>query len=419
MAQHFKSSQEAIPVASLPVDKQTGVIQGVSILHQGLDKDGCFFSEKFLDDLTNATYAQPQGIKSRFGHPNLCQTALGTYIGRYKNFQIKNSDEGKYMVVADLHLDPITKKTQVEGKGISMYEYILEMAENNPDVFGNSIHFIGGMEEVEENIDGETQTVYSYTFQSLLASDLVDMPAATEGLFKSKQDIGLAIKTFINRNENVYDVVKNDPSILNGFLKKYAIILKTNKSKMKFLEKIKNTLGISKDIDLTLTDGSIITVVTDAQEPAIGDPVRDSDGNPLADGDYTLPDKRIISVMDGAISNIAEPGEEAEEEGKEDSVVSQEQGQANALEALKKQMKEHNKGLKELEETITMVAMQVVQIQRSFIQFKKTISPDKYTAPKTPMEDNSTKDMSTYTKMQDKARTKAEAYFEKKRKKVS
>jgi hypothetical protein len=88
------------------------------------------------------------GIKARFGHPNICSTALGTYLGRYRNFR---RSAGK--VMADLHLDLSAARSP---KG-NLYDYILTLAETNPDMFGASIAFNAGDEIIKKVNDNGTK----------------------------------------------------------------------------------------------------------------------------------------------------------------------------------------------------------------------------------------------------------------------
>ena len=155
------------------VDRENDVLKNICIANFGKNKNDSYFNEKFISDLVEKGNAQTQGVKSRFGHPNMCATSLGTYVGRYKNLNTQNGN-----CFGDLYLDPVTKKTQVEGKGISMYDYIMDMAENNPDMFGNSIVISCKFNQIEiENEAGEKENQVVPTLHEFIASDLVDLEA--------------------------------------------------------------------------------------------------------------------------------------------------------------------------------------------------------------------------------------------------
>lgn len=245
---------------------------------------------------------QADGIKSRFGHPNMCGTSFGTFIGRYKNFNIQNKD-----VYADLYLDPITKKTSVEGKGIMMFDYIMDMAESNPDMFGNSIHIFS--ECYEKEVDGKNRVLH--ILDKFKACDLVDEPAATDTLFSDTKDLGILVTQFLDTNPQIFEAISKQPAIIQDFFERYTNY--TNRKSvinfnMSFLDKMKKKLQGKKDdafdVNITLGDGSIITVVTDATEPQVGDAVTDDSGTPLADDTYVLPDGGTIVVLAGVIDEI-------------------------------------------------------------------------------------------------------------------
>lgn len=174
------------------IDKDNGVLRNVVIAEQGINKNGSLFDRKFLQKLVVLGNEQQQGVKSRFGHPNMCSESLGTYLGRFKEFQLKNKK-----VLANLYLDEIAKK----APNGDLYTYVLEHAERNPDMFGNSI-VVGYKEEDLEiktvtNSDGEEVEVEYFIPSSLPSSDIVDDPAATGALFSS-ENLGVQISEFLD-----------------------------------------------------------------------------------------------------------------------------------------------------------------------------------------------------------------------------
>ena len=293
--------------SNINVDRENGILKNVCIANYGENKNGSFFDESFLGELVKQGN-NPKGIKSRFGHPNMCSTSFGSYIGRYRNFSINETNS----VFADLHLDPITKKTQVEGKGISMYDYIVEMASSNPDMFGNSIHIYS--EIFEKEIDGKTQTLHR--LEKFKASDLVDDPAATDELFSNSNDLGVIVTQFLDSNPKIFDTISKQPSIIQDFFERYANY-SNRKSlinfNMNFFEKMKQKFASKKegaetfDIDVTLADGSIVTVITDAEKPQVDDQVVDDAGAPVKDDEHLLPDGSSIVTVGGVITEIKEP----------------------------------------------------------------------------------------------------------------
>lgn len=288
--------------SAINVDRENDILKNVSIANFGKNKNDSYFDEKFISDLVEKGNAQTQGVKSRFGHPSMCATSLGTYIGRYKNFNIQNGN-----CFADLYLDPITKKTQVEGKGIMMYDYIMDMAESNPDMFGNSIHIT--FMRTDKPVLKEGCEVLE--LNDITSSDLVDDPAATDALFSSNpNDLGVIVTQFLDENPALFESVNKNPEIIEDFFERYfnyhnrKSLINFN---MSFLDKLKKKFSTKEDtfdLDITLADGSIVTVVTDAEMPQVGDNVVDDAGSPVADAEYLLPDGSAIVTVGGAITEI-------------------------------------------------------------------------------------------------------------------
>lgn len=166
--------------------KGKGVIYGVGILNKGPINPGDAreweFDDESLDAVVTLGNKAGVGIKSRFGHPNMSSEALGTYLGRMKNFR----RDGE-VVRADLFIDGTAYKTP-NG---DLATYVLDLAENDPKAFGTSLVFEKELKtRVKEN--GEAQTDEKgnplpqlVRFTKVFASDVVDEPAATKGLLST------------------------------------------------------------------------------------------------------------------------------------------------------------------------------------------------------------------------------------------
>lgn len=367
--EHFKS-EILFNQPTLNVDRAKGQIKNVVIIQEGVCKNGDLIDTTFLNDLTDLAKAQKNGVKSRFGHPNMCKSSLGSFIGRFHNYQVVNEDQ-KYKVIADLHLDPITKKTQVEGQGISMFEYLMDMAETNSDMFGTSIHFTatGEMYQMEDGKEVNKPTILSY-----IASDVVDSPAATDNLFKDSDDFGVSVTQFLDTNPEIFELVKKDESIITDFFNRYEHYLKTKNEKMNFLEKLKKNLQGKKDVNLTLAEGEIVTVVTENDTPAVGDPITDESGSPLADGEYVDKDGNKITVADGKITAWTAPEEEEEEE--EEKPTEEGSLSANQVQELLKSSKDNAAAIQLIAETIGGMKGEIKTLQKS-IKSKPFEAPDK------------------------------------------
>lgn len=369
--EHFKS----IPLfenQSANVDRENGVIRNIVIVQEGVDKDNGNFTKEFLQELLDAGQAQTQGLKSRFGHPNMCKTTLGTFIGRYKDFSIIE-EEGKSKLIANLYLDEITKKTQVEGQGISYFDYLMDMSENNSDMFGNSIHFSCDVTFEEIGEGEEKQYVETYhSLKGFIASDLVDSPCATDNLFKSSEDLGIQVTAFLDANPQIFGLIKEKPELLQNFMKRYENYNKEKSKKSNIKMKLNNFLksilgGKFKDVDVTLADGQVVTVVTDAENPQVGDKVIDENGSSLADGEYKLPDgETSYEIEGGVISEIKSEKDDAED-------VTEESTEENKEENLKEFKSLLTDFRKEMKESLGTLANEIVEVKKSHATLAKSV----------------------------------------------
>ena len=72
---------------------------------------------------------------------------------------------------------------------------------------------------------------------------------------------------------------------------------------MSAFKSLQNLFGIKKSIDLTDASGAVLTIETDAAEPAVGDAVTIG-GSAAADGEYIMPDNSKLVVVAGKITEI-------------------------------------------------------------------------------------------------------------------
>lgn len=164
-------------------DGHRGAIFGVAVMSKGFVKDMRGYE---IDDLTldqvvaSGNTHKEMGSKSRFGHPNMSLTALGTFLGRMKNFY-KDGDIAR----ADLYIST----TAYETPDGDLASYVMDLAEKDPDAFGTSAVINEELEyRLEKNgtpkKDNEGNTLPPLLrIKSLMAVDVVDDPAANNGMF--------------------------------------------------------------------------------------------------------------------------------------------------------------------------------------------------------------------------------------------
>ena len=216
-------------------DHEKGIIKGVSVCTVGEAKGhGVNLDSEFIQEVTRQGGGLKQGLKARFGHPNMCSTALGTFIGRFKNFR----EEGT-QALADLYLSNSAKETP-NG---NLFDYVLSLAENDADMFGTSIVFTRGREYKKDYDNGGEKVFSPYSktakgercsdcdewneieseiyveCETLHACDAVDEPAANDGgLFSAwaQETVAGQLTEFLDINPEVWEVLKSNPSIVEA-----------------------------------------------------------------------------------------------------------------------------------------------------------------------------------------------------------
>jgi len=207
------------------VDRKNNIIHGMTLIQANREALGheMYIDEKFVRSVVKQGKETGDiGLKARFDHPSSCFSSMGTQIGRFKNFSMKGDK-----AVADLHLAPFAFKSNPNG---NLGEFLMDAAENDPDIMGNSIVFSG--KEPETFSAGDDDDADSPEFKypharlsSLLGCDVVDEGAATDGMFaiKGRPDY-LAEQAELWLNEKK-DLVK---TVLEPLVKEMVIELNDN-----------------------------------------------------------------------------------------------------------------------------------------------------------------------------------------------
>jgi hypothetical protein len=224
---------------------QVGEAKGHGVhLEQSFIEDGIAYANKYHSKI---------GLKCRFGHPAMSNDALGTEVGRFKNFRVVDDK-----MVADLH---IFKSANLSPTHPGAGDWILSMADEDPNAIMCSIIFKPGK---KYQYDDEGNKYYlkiiydkygvSYgtenpdqkydsnkpvfvELKELFATDLVDEGAATDKLFSAiaNPDKFAVIATqFLDENPRIAEFLQHNPEKLEDFLQTYKGLknqIETNKSK--------------------------------------------------------------------------------------------------------------------------------------------------------------------------------------------
>lgn len=161
----------------LAVNMDERSMTGVAIIEKGQTKDLRFnIDDDFLDAVVKKGNKPKKGLRSRYKHPEFFEDALGKLIAKYKNFRREGDVvRADFFGLESSKLSPDFLKDPVE--------YVLSLAKETPEEFGNSIV----MEwDFKEDLPEGGIRVHPFDIKliNLEASDIVGDPAATSnGIF--------------------------------------------------------------------------------------------------------------------------------------------------------------------------------------------------------------------------------------------
>jgi len=198
------------------IDKESAIIHGFAVVTKGVTKDSRGeFDDQALDMVVDLGNKSKMGIKSRFGHPNMSSTALGTFLGRVRNFR-----RDRDIVRADLHID----KTAFDTPDGDLAGYVIKLAESDPEMFGASM-VIHWDEEPREEMDAEGNELPPFIrVTKLLSVDVVDDPAANDGFF-GMPFLSKSVKPSAEMTEFLDKFLSNPDAVEKavGFLNRYRV----------------------------------------------------------------------------------------------------------------------------------------------------------------------------------------------------
>ena len=198
------------------VDNDRGILRGISVVTEGEAKGhGVWLDRDFVLETVRQGNDSKSGIKARFGHPTMSSTALGSFVGRFKGFRAEERS-GSLSAVADLYLSNSAKDTP----GGNLYDYVINLANEDPKAFGTSIVFEPADDFKKED---SPEKVFA-TMSALRAADLVDDPAANpDGLFSSWANATWAgqVSEFLDTHPHVFELLDKNPDVIEHFVEAY------------------------------------------------------------------------------------------------------------------------------------------------------------------------------------------------------
>ena len=265
------------------IDEENEVLHDVQITLEGealghgvwLDREFC----EAVAEQGNAT--GDVGLKVRYGHPAMCSDAIGTELGRAKNFRVVDLDrtvDGQTVKAAGVIADVYLLKSAHAAPQGDIAKHVIETAKEDPGQFGQSIVFTYSdwvvkdkdgnrhsyNEEVakplEEDLAAqsswiafaakEKELVDAWMAQSadgkvyavlgkLHGSDFTDTPAATDGIF-STGTLAEEAETMLAEHPQIMELLEKNPKSVVEFLERTGLDKKLESARLSGLQAAKD-----------------------------------------------------------------------------------------------------------------------------------------------------------------------------------
>jgi hypothetical protein len=247
-----------------------------------------WLDNQFILDLESQSKRLKTGIKARFGHPNMCASGIGTTLGRWKDCyvdDVEREDGSNALALrGDLHFSKAAHKAP-QG---DLVEYVQELATQDGDLFGSSIVaemngffkkttdgtnayqdkdgdwvFDSGESLNSEDLENLSEETYAELYK-FMACDIVDEPAANDGMFSafSSDSVAGQITEFLNQYPQIIDQLSQNPLIMET-IKKYPGEIDG------FIERYNNNKG-NDDMTKELEEAQeVVEPAEIVEEPAI------------------------------------------------------------------------------------------------------------------------------------------------------
>lgn len=257
----FKSQPVATIGTDSLLDREAGIIRDVILCQVGQAKGhGVELEQDFINDVVDyANQHWQSGLKSRFGHPSMSDTTMGTQLGYFTNFRVRGQQ-----AIADLQLLEAAKNS----KNGDMWSWLFDIAEEKPDFVMNSIVFtpfgeyqyddegqqmwIWNKESDDYNQKNDSKPVF-VALQDLHFADLVENGAATDTLFGAglNSDKFAVIATeFFNEQPAIEKYLQEHPDRVAAFLKSRGIEIQKTSWFSNIIELFKSKDGSSEHQEL-------------------------------------------------------------------------------------------------------------------------------------------------------------------------
>ena len=296
------------------IDTENEVLHGVQITLEGEARGhGVHLDREFCEAVAAAGNATGDvGLKVRYGHPAMCSDAIGTELGRAKNFEVRDiervTESGERVTVAGVFADVEILKSAHSAPQGDIAKHVLEVAAEDPGQFGQSIVFTYADWEVKD-ADGNRHSyndevakplsedkaaqasaliylakekeLYDKWFKQsadgkiyavlgkLHGTDFTDTPAATDGVF-STGTLAEEAEQMLDEHPEIFDAIEKSPKSLMEFLERTGLDKKLESARVAGLQaaKDKEIASLRAELDTALAQVKDLSADLDAKTSA-------------------------------------------------------------------------------------------------------------------------------------------------------
>ena len=278
------------------IDTENEVLHDVQITLEGEALGhGIWLDRQFCEDVAAAGNATGDvGLKVRYGHPAMCSDAIGTELGRAKNFRVVDLEreiDGETVKAAGVIADVYLLKSAHSAPQGDIAKHVLETAKEDPKQFGQSIVFTYAdwvvkdadgnrhsyREECCNEDESKNKTQAQWEAQSadekiyavlgkLHGSDFTDTPAATDGIF-STGTLAEEAEEMLDEHPQILEVLEKNPKSVVEFLERTGLAEKIESARLAGLQaaKDKEIAALKAEIAETQKKGVAACAAMEAQ----------------------------------------------------------------------------------------------------------------------------------------------------------
>ena len=296
------------------IDTENEVLHGVQITLEGEARGhGVHLDREFCEAVAAAGNATGDvGLKVRYGHPAMCSDAIGTELGRAKNFEVRDiervTESGERVTVAGVFADVEILKSAHSAPQGDIAKHVLEVAAEDPGQFGQSIVFtyadwvvkdkdgnrhsyMGEVAKPLSEDEGAQASALIYLAKErslhdkwlaqsadgkiyavlgkLHGTDFTDTPAATDGVF-STGTLAEEAEQMLDEHPEIFDAIEKSPKSLMEFLERTGLDKKLESARVAGLQaaKDKEIASLRGELDTALAQVKDLSADLDAKTSA-------------------------------------------------------------------------------------------------------------------------------------------------------